>query len=393
MTTRIFHVLLFGACLVPASALPARVYVMSSGYNVQDQIVLSSLAAAGHSGVIGVSHVQFDSSVNLVGFDAVIMQANYNWTAGDMPPDGQFLLTSYVSGGGGFVTFEWTLWLASASQAFTTLKNIFPAVPTTSFNGDAFHHLVRETPDPTINSGLPNEFDIPGDNVAGSETNVLDVQPGAIVFYRTTNQGNFVGLCGWNVGQGRVAQFSQTVGEQHMTDPFGFRLLGNVVEWVSQGAGAQQINPNLVTIRVGRANGGGLAQIADIDGNVMQVCKFIVPNQQVAPITVEIEGTSPINNPSSMQFRTYSKMENAGAFSTTLDLFDWNLNNFSPTAVSTTTISTSYKPVGVAANAPVGRFVGAANKVRARYRIRQTGPSSGAIWCNSLDQAVWFVRP
>lgn len=383
-------VILAALALVGASAQAARVYVLSSSYNVQDSAVLSSLAAAGHTATIGVPFNLFDGTVNLSGYDAVLMQANYNWTAGDMPVAGQSQIISYVQNGGGVVTAEWYIWL-TASGRFQNLDAMMPAVATTAYNGDIQHHLVQVTPDPTINSGLPASFDLDGDNVAGGETMPTQLKSGGIEFYHSTNHDS-IGLCGRDYGQGRVAQFSATVGERFLGHPIGFRLLGNVIEWVSHGSGARQINPDSFTVRLGQVSSGGLGQIADIDGQALRVCKFIVPNQQVAPITVEVDGTSPITSPIAMQFRTYSQMNVSGTFSVTLDLYDWSTNSFSATAVSTTPLANVWKAAGVAADAPISRFVSGTNKVRARFRIRQTGPASSNSWCNELDQSVWFVR-
>lgn len=373
-----------------ASAQAARVYVLSSNYAVQDNAVLSSLAAAGHTGTIGVPFNLFDGTVSLIGYDAVLLQANYNWTAGDMPVAGQSQIVSYIQNGGGVVTAEWYIWL-TASGRFQTLDAAMPTVATTSYNGDVAHHLMQITADPTVNSGLPSEFDVQGDNVAGGETMPTALKAGAVEFYRSTHY-NTIGLCGRDFGQGRIAQFSQTVGENFLGDAFGFRLLGNVIEWVSHGSGARQVNPDSFTVRLGQVTSGGLAQIADIDGHALRVCKFIVPNQIVAPITVEVDGTSPIASPIAIQFRTYSQMSVTGSFSVTLDLYNWTTNAFSATAVNTTPITNVWKAAGVAADAPIARFISGTNKMRARYRVRQTGPASSNAWCNDLDQAVWFVR-
>jgi hypothetical protein len=370
----------------------ASIYVMSSGNDVHDTTIVSAITALGNSAIIGVEFWEFDGTVPLTGYDAVVLQSNYNWTAGDMPVAGQDQLVAYVNGGGGLMTSEWTLWLTAVGR-FVNLKAVFPSTETTSYNGDTLHTFQQVDADPTINSGLPATFDVDGDNVAGGETNTPSVKSGAKVFYATTRQGNFVGLSGWDVGQGRVAQFSQTVSERFVAHPFGFRLLGNVVEWVSRDAGTIQINPTSVTVRLGRIDSGTVAHISDIDGQVFRVCKFIVPNNQVAPVNVEVDGTSPIAVPSALSFRTYGRMNTTGLFTQTLDLYDWSISNFSTTAVTTSNIANTFRAAGVGADAPVSRFVDGANRVRARYRIRQTGPAASAAWCFEIDQAIWLVRP
>lgn len=382
---------LFGACFFTSLANAGNIYVMSSGNALHDDTVRASLAAAGHTSVIGLEFWEFDGSVPLIGYDAVFLQANYNWNWGSMPEAGQQQLVAYVNDGGGLVTSEWVLWLTAVGH-FQTLKDVFPSVETGSYNGDTEHSFQKVDPDPTINSGLPDAFDVDGDNVAGGETNTPSVKIGAKQFYATVRNGSFVGLSGWDFGEGRVAQFSQTVSERFMAHPFGFRLLGNTMEWVSRGAGVVQVNPTDVAVRLGRVDAGSVSQLADIDAQVFRVCKFIVPNQQVAPITVEVGGTCPLLAPSQLQFRTYGRMNTTGLFSQTLDLYDWSTNAFSTTAVTTSNIGNTFRAAGVGANTPVSRFVNAAGRVVGRYRIRQTGPAGTAAWCFELDQAVWLVR-
>ncbi|MGE0000747.1 MAG: hypothetical protein AB7F50_03145 [Fimbriimonadaceae bacterium] len=383
---------LFAASLLTGAAHAGNIYVMTSGNPAHDSSVVAALAALGHTPVVGVAFHEFDGTVPLTGYDAVFMQANYNWTAHEMPNLGQQQLVGYVQNGGGLVTSEWVLWL-TASGYLQTIKEIFPSIETGSYNGDTQHTLTSVDPDPTINSGLPATFDVDGDSVAGGETNIPGVKSGALVFYATVRNGAFVGLSGWDYGNGRVAQFSQTVSERFVAHPYGFRLLGNVMEWVSRGAGVLQVNPTAVTVRLGRIEAGSVAQISDIDGNVFRVCKFIVPNQTVAPITVEVTGTSSVLAPTLLAFRTYGKMSVSGSFSQTLDMYDWTLNGFSPTAVTTSAIGNTYRAAGVGANVPVARFVSGSGQVVARYRIRQTGPAGSSIWCFDLDQAIWLARP
>jgi len=179
---------------------------------------------------VGVDFTGFDGVQSLAGVDAVFMQANYNYANPDMPIAGQNQLVSFVSQGGGLVTSEWVLWDIAALGKFQTLYPILPSVATAIYNQDAIHSLARVTADPIINSGLPNSFDLPGDNIGGSEAYVAAVKQGATVFCNTTANDPLVGLSGWDVESGRVAQFSQTVGIECLGNPFGLKLLGNVME-------------------------------------------------------------------------------------------------------------------------------------------------------------------
>lgn len=387
-----FLVSAFLSLFIATAGQSALVYVTSSDDPDQDAAVVSALTSVGHQAVIGVTFTDFDGTVNISGYDSVFLQANYNWTYPDMPAAGQTQIVDFVNNGGGLVTAEWILWMVAGHAKFQILRPILSSVETTSYNSESLSSLVQVTPDPIINSNLPAAFDIPGDNFAGTETNIAAVKAGATVFYNSVRLGAFLGLTGWDVGQGRVAQFSQTVGKNFLADPRGSRLVGNVLEWVSHGAAAALIKPATVSIKLGKLGSGTVTQLGDIDGQNYQVCRFFIPNQQASPITVEVEGNSPIANPESLVFRTYSKMTIAGAFSITLDMFDWNANAFSTTAVSTSAINQVIKIASVTADNPQARFVNGSGRVKARYRIKQTGPGAGSAWCNDMDQAIWFVR-
>lgn len=368
----------------------ARVYITSSGYQPQDDAVVASMQALGHTTTVGVPFYQFDGTQSLANVDVFYLQTNWNWGFGDMPAAGQQQIVNFVNAGGGLVTSEWLLWLRSVGR-FIDLSVLFSSTPTSGYNGYPAHDFAQVTANPTINAGLPASFQVAGDSFAGTETNVQSAEPGGVVFYSSTAAGPFIGLTGRDYGLGRVAQFSQTVGENFLNDPNGFKLVGNVVEWVSQGAGTVQVQPDSFTLRLGRIDAGNLASLQNIDGNVMRICRFLVPNALSSPVTVEVEGTSPTLTPTLIRFRTYGRMANTGAFGETLDLYDWSLGAFSTTAVNTSAIGTNNRIVVVSGDAPVGRFVNAQGKVRGRFRVRQTGPTSTAAWCFEADQAVFIV--
>ena len=108
--------------------------------------------------------------------------------------------------------------------------------------------------------------------------------------------------------------------------------------------------------------------------------------------TAMAQGNTLVVTPTNLSFRTYSEMSTTGLFSLTADMYDWTISAFSSTAVSTGNIGNTFRSIGVGADAPVARFLDANRKIRARYRIKQVGPAGSAQWCNSIDQAVWFVR-
>ncbi len=382
-----------GALLASLTALSSAttVYVMSSGYEPQDTAVAAALTGYGHKVVPGVQYWQFDGTQSLAGIDVVYVQANYNYSSPDMPGSGQSALVSYVSEGGGLVTTEWVYWDIAAYGWFSTLATILPGEPTTSYNRNPSYDLVQASPDPVVNSGLPESFSIPADDIAGCETN-LTTRAGATDFYDSVLFGPRVGLCGWDCGTGRVASFSMVCGVNMLTDGFGGRLVSNTLDWASHGAGSFMIPVDTLTVKFGRLSSGSVADLQVIDGVTAEVCKFIVPNQQVAPITVEVGGTSPVTVPVSLVFRTFSRMSASGAFTMTQDLYDFTTSSFSATGSVIIPISSNYVSIAVAGDGDLARFLGPMNAVKARYRVRQVGPAAASLWCNEMDQAVWFVR-
>lgn len=377
--------------LVSAQAFAAKVYVMSSGDASTDAAVLADMSRYAHTAVLGVQYWEFDGTQSLAGYDCVYIQANANWATGDMPANGQTALVAYVNGGGGLVTAEWVMWKTSVGS-FQTLGSVYAALPSGAYTGNPQYDLSVATPDPIMNAGLPASFTILSDSYAGTETILTQTQSGATVFYNSTYNQFKLGLIGWDYGSGRCANFNTTNGPNFLNDPNGGRLMSNAVEWVSHGAGGQAAFPTSSTVRFGQATSGTMANLAAIDGVNYRVCKAFVPNVFVAPVTVELNGTSPVVAPTDLRFRTFSKMTVAGSFSITLDLYDWVAGGFSPTDVFTEAIGTPYRSTIVTATGTLSRYIGASSAVRARYRIRPTGFVASPAWCHDLDQAVWFVR-
>ncbi len=160
-----------------------------------------------------------------------------------------------------------------------------------------------------------------------------------------------------------------------------------------QTGGAARVNPDSVAVRLGRLDAGNAASLANVDGNALRVCRFIIPNQQVAPVTVEVNGTAPSSTASALEVVSLSRMTVNGLFSQTLDLFDWSIAGFSPVDFRTDSINTTYQTRSLNATGNVSRYIGAGNALVARYRIRQTGPAASPSWCSEHDQFVWNVTP
>lgn len=158
---------------------------------------------------------------------------------------------------------------------------------------------------------------------------------------------------------------------------------------------SEQVSPSTVTVELGRIDAGNAASLANpADGNALRVCKFLVPNQQVAPVTFRVDGTLSGTSPlGSVRFWTRSRVDTAGSLSQTLDLWNWNTNNWDTTDVSTVAIGTSYSYKSVTGTGALSRYLNGARNLRARIRVRTTGPTASINWCGEFDHAYWDCNP
>ncbi len=218
--------------LAPNSAAAAdlQVYVFSSGNTNTDQRVLEVLSSGGFSPTLGLQPGQFTGSeVDLTQYNAVVLQNSHNWSISRLSNAGQSSLVEYVQNGGGLITGEWFVYNFGNS----TTAPIYAILPATWPNWTTASSTTYtvDTPDATINAGLPNNFTFQLNNIGGSET-TLQPKQGAISFYRTSAAGGS-GLVGWQAGTGRVASFSNLMTSVELQSADLARLLNNTVSWVA----------------------------------------------------------------------------------------------------------------------------------------------------------------
>lgn len=158
------------------------------------------------------------------------------------------------------------------------------------------------------------------------------------------------------------------------------------------GAGPVEVAPSSVSVQFGRIDSGDVNSLSAVDGNVFRVCKFVVPNQLVAPVTFEVTGNAPSGSATSLTFRTVVRMANAGSFSQTTDLFDWVAAAYSATDVRTDPLNTSFQTFDLAGTGTLSRYIDGANanRMRARVRVVKTGPSAASVWCSEHDRTAWI---
>jgi len=237
-----------------------------------------------------------------------------------------------------------------------------------------------------------NDHYVTGDTVWMSITYFKDVDNLYKCIYRYTN--HFSGALPWGNIEGmllpdtRIGGYLQVQNDPNLAANEGRADFGDIT--VSP---ANKVFPETMTVNFGKVTGGDKRSLYFTDGAPLRICKFIVPNLTVAPITFSIDGTSNYSTLSSLGFVVTSRMINAGAFQEILDLYDWSTSAYSLTDVSTATINLTYSTRTLNATGTVGRYLGPNHEVRGRIRIRQSGPAATILWCAEIDEATFTVAP
>jgi hypothetical protein len=233
---------------------------------------------------------------------------------------------------------------------------------------------------------------------------------GSLAFVKASNTSHFVlerfdGLV-WGVVYttwslaGLQGPFDVTAplapGDYRLSANVGVRAFGNDADGVTgefKFDVAQTFAPATALVRRGRLDAGSVADLAASDGSTMRVCKFVVPNQQVAPIEVELETVSEIAAPSTFTYTQTSRMATSGSFSQQIDLYDYAAGDWSTSATRTDAVGTTMTTRQIQVSASAANFVGPGGAMKARYMVRKTGPSAATVWCHEADLASWYAWP
>jgi PEP-CTERM motif len=230
----------FLVCLAALSSLAGglrqanadSVYLLSTGVAAEDSAVVSLLTADGHTVTVGPQYQSYTGS-DLSGYSAVILLQNNTTIGGEMTAGGQTALLNYVSGGGGLLTGEWTVWGNAAEGYNTILAPLLPVIPTVSYNYNSPITYTQATANAVLNSGLASSFTFTADNAGGTET-YFQPKTGATVYYGSDYGGTPPGdgVIGWNYGSGRVLSLSTLAGQNELGDPNYGTLFSNAVNFV-----------------------------------------------------------------------------------------------------------------------------------------------------------------
>lgn len=163
------------------------ILIISSGLTTQNNTLrdkLLSLTPSSNITITGTSNLFTNANNILYQKDIVILQTQYNSSA--MPDAGQRALLDYVKAGGGLLTTEWTIYLASLGR-YNILKDAFPVYPTSSFNTRSPIRYIQNIAETTLNNNLSNDFSFIGSNNGGTATELLinTAKPGSNIFYHS----------------------------------------------------------------------------------------------------------------------------------------------------------------------------------------------------------------
>lgn len=141
-------------------------------------------------------------------------------------------------------------------------------------------------------------------------------------------------------------------------------------------------------VRMGRRQSGDLQSLRNLDDDALRLCRFLVPNQTVAPVIVEAIGTAQFGAVPRLVQLVRSRSDNPGSFLQTIEFFDFEQNRYDA-EIATTDINQSYTTVTRSLPIPSYRFMSQAGQVKSRLSFQQIGPTPTPNWCIDLDAVNW----
>lgn len=151
------------------------------------------------------------------------------------------------------------------------------------------------------------------------------------------------------------------------------------------------VMPDGLVLRFGRIDAGNVASLLADDGDVLRVCRFIVPNTTVPPVQVEIGASgSSLTNLLSLSLKVKSRMATAGSFRQTIEHFDFSQASFG-SGLNTQPFPPTFAVYNVSALGNLGNYLGPNGSLRGRWSIVQTGPAAVSAWCAEIEQWEWVA--
>ncbi|MCW5936193.1 MAG: exo-alpha-sialidase [Fimbriimonadaceae bacterium] len=150
-----------------------------------------------------------------------------------------------------------------------------------------------------------------------------------------------------------------------------------------------EVLPRSFSLFRGALVSGTLPDLFQADSNYVVVRPGIVVNPAERPVQVVIEGASPSNTPSALQFKLVAKTTTSSVRQD-IELFNFQTNAYEMLDQRQST--TSDQTVTVTAAGNLGRFVAGDGTLRAKVGYVANAPTP-ALWQASLNQTVWTVTP
>ncbi|MBS1721906.1 MAG: hypothetical protein JSS66_02745 [Armatimonadetes bacterium] len=145
--------------------------------------------------------------------------------------------------------------------------------------------------------------------------------------------------------------------------------------------------PDDLTVKLGRVNNGDAQSLADLDGDYLEVCKFVVPNSTTPPVIFEVGGTAPNGLVWNVGSHAYSLANVMGQVEQKVDFYNWSSDSYDPSTERRFPMHTQYEFSDADVDQDPSSFIrGSDRRVQARVRVSTSGPVSGVNWCVRFDE-------
>lgn len=184
---------------------------------------------------------------------------------------------------------------------------------------------------------------------------------------------------GGGIMGGRDSLFNFVAGTENLIGTGGY---ADIRGWARKQTAAQI---NSATVKLGQLAQGNSTSLRHSDGNLFRVNKFIVPNQQVDPINVEVDVSSALTHANSlaMGVRLLIRTTTSGPFFASIDVFNRVTNAWEQIGVNG--IGTSFNFALGSTSGNQARYFDAFDHALFRFRVKPNGPIGSSNWGIEAD--------
>lgn len=152
------------------------------------------------------------------------------------------------------------------------------------------------------------------------------------------------------------------------------------------------IDVEAVTVNLGYIVQGDLFSLTRVDGDVLRIGRFFVPNVTLPPVQVTVAAHEPYPALSSIRLAVTSRVSVAGAFTQDLEMFNFQTNTWDQVDVRHDSIGRTMNSVELNSTGSVGRFRRSDGLLRARYSVRAVGFVASQSWAVDHDKVQWIIK-